>query len=237
MIDDSDLTASVAIPDEIRQWNWGAFFLAPVWGIVNRVFLGLLGLIPLLNFVIAIILGIKGNEWAWRKRRWQSPKAFLDSQRKWSYWGWGILIVSSFLIIVLERNVQGVFILLGILLVIGFFDTIFGKAGYRYSGGMSLLMFIPLANIVMLLIYSIKEWPIERQVRDLKIRCGSANEEDAYSLISEAVRLEVKGKFDDALLKYQEVVTRFRATPAGNDAEKSIKALQTKLGELSTEKE
>lgn len=68
-------------------------------------------------------------------------------------------------------------------------------------------------------------------MRDLKIRCGSANEEDAYSLIREAVRLEVKGKFDDALLKYQEVVTRFRDTAAGKDAEKSIEVLQAKLGE------
>lgn len=236
MAEDSDLTASVAIPDEIKQWNWGAFLLAPIWGIVNRVFLGLLGLIPLLGFVIAIVLGIKGNEWAWRNRKWQSPEAFLDSQRKWSYWGWGILIASSLLYIVLTQNAEGIFILLGIVLIVGFFDTIFGKAGYRYSGGMSLLMFVPIANIIMLLIYSIREWPIERQVHDLKIRCGSANEEDAYSLISEAVRLEVKGKFDDALLKYQEVVTRFRDTSAGNDAEKSIKALQSKLGELYKEK-
>jgi uncharacterized membrane protein len=229
MVDDSDLTVSVAIPDEIRQWNWGAFLLAPFWGIGNRVFLGLLGLIPLVGLVISIILGIKGNEWAWRNRRWESPKVFLDSQRKWSYWGWGILIALSLLYIVLEQNIAGLWILLGALLIVGFFDTIFGRAGYRYAGGMSLLMFVPIANMVMLLIFVISEWPIERQVRDLKIRCGSANEEDAYSLIREAIRLEVKGQFDEALLKYQEVVTRFRDTAAGNDAEKSIEAVKAKI--------
>lgn len=232
MVDDIGQTASVTIPDEIRQWNWGAFLLAPIWGVINRVYFGLLGLIPLVNFVVVVVLGIKGNEWAWQKRSWESTKAFLDNQRKWSHWGWGILIVLWLLVVVLEQDLQLLLLLLYILLMIGLFNAIFGKAGFRYAGGMSLLMLIPLANIVVLLVFSTKEWPIQQQVRDLKILCGSASEEDAYSLISEAVRLEVKGKFDEALLKYQEVVTRFRSTPAGNDAEKSIEALQAKLEEV-----
>ncbi|HVN98017.1 MAG TPA: hypothetical protein VMT62_16425 [Syntrophorhabdaceae bacterium] len=229
MIDDSDVAIPVAIPDEIRQWNWGAFLLAPVWAIVHRVFLGLLALIPLVGVIMAIILGIKGNEWAWQRKRWGSPTAFLAFQRKWSYWGWGILIVSSLVYIVLEGSVRGIYYLIGVILVVGFFDAIFGKAGYRYSGGMSLLMFVPIANIAMLVKYGVSEWPIERQMRDLRIRCGSGTEEDAYSLLSEAARLEVKGKLDDALFKYQEVVTRFRDTAAGNDAQKSIDILKAKL--------
>lgn len=157
MSNDSDLAASVTAPDEIRQWNWGAFLFAPFWGVGNRIYLGILALIPLIGLVVAIILGIKGNEAAWRSKRWDSPKAFLHCQRKWSFWGWGILIASSLLYIVFERNIEGLWILIGALLIVGFFDTIFGKAGYRYSGGMSLLMFVPIANIVMLLIFVINE--------------------------------------------------------------------------------
>lgn len=113
--------------------------------------------------------------------------------------------------------------------IITIWAAIFGKAGY--SGWLGVLMIVPVANLIMLIIFAAREWPVQREVRDLRIRCGSGKEEDAYSLISEAVRLEVKGKFDDALLKYQEVVTSFRDTVAGKDAEKNIEALRAKLGE------
>lgn len=128
---------------------------------------------------------------------------------------------------------EGIFGVIIGLLVVGFIITIwaaiFGKAGY--SGWLGVLMIVPVANLIMLIIFAAREWPVQREVRDLRIRCGSGKEEDAYSLISEAVRLEVKGKFDDALLKYQEVVTSFRDTVAGKDAEKNIEALRAKLGE------
>jgi len=228
MADNSHLTAHVAIPDEIREWNWGAFLLAPLWGIRNRVYVGLLAIIPLAGIVIAAILGIKGNEWAWRKRTWESPSAFRRLQRKWSYWGWGILISLTLLYIVLEKEIQVLWFLLYVLLVVWIFDTIFSKAGHRYSGGMSLLMLIPVLNVVAFIIFLVTEWPIERKMRDLRIRCGSADQEDANSLLAEAISLDAKGSIDQALLKYQEVIVRFRSTVAADDAAKSIAAFRSR---------
>ncbi|WP_236144773.1 hypothetical protein [Nostoc sp. CMAA1605] len=33
---------------------------------------------------MAIILGIKGNEWAWKSKRWASIEAFKANQRTWA---------------------------------------------------------------------------------------------------------------------------------------------------------
>jgi serine/threonine-protein kinase len=41
--------------------------------------------------VMAVILGVKGNEWAWKSRRWTSVKEFKRHQRLWAIAGFLIL--------------------------------------------------------------------------------------------------------------------------------------------------
>jgi hypothetical protein len=66
---------------------------------------------------------------------------------------------------------------IGLLLILGFsiimiivavviWWKIFSKAGY--SGAMGLLMFIPLVNLIALLILAFGEWPIQREVQMLR---------------------------------------------------------------------
>ena len=43
---------------------------------------------------------------------------------------------------------------------------IFAKAGYCWALG--LLMFVPIANIIMAFVLAFGEWPIQRQLRQLK---------------------------------------------------------------------
>ncbi len=80
---------SAAVPPEITGWNWGAFSLTWIWGIGNRVWLSFLALIPIPLVVLAmmVILGIKGNEWAWQCKKWDSIEQFRHRQRIWMYWG------------------------------------------------------------------------------------------------------------------------------------------------------
>jgi hypothetical protein len=80
---------SVAVPPEIIEWNWGAFFLTWIWGIGNRVWLALVALVPLplVGLAMGILLGIKGNEWAWQCKKWDSVEQFRHRQRIWMYWG------------------------------------------------------------------------------------------------------------------------------------------------------
>lgn len=116
MNDNNQLTANVAaantsgsqgtIPDEIKGWNWGAFFLNWIWGIGNGVWYGLLSFIPVFNIVWMFILGAKGNKWAWQNNQWESVAHFKRTQRKWAIAGVAIFLLSMWygLIIVLAIN-------------------------------------------------------------------------------------------------------------------------------------
>jgi len=81
------------VPEGVKGWSFGAFLLNWIWAIMNNTWIGLLCLIPVIGFVMAIILGIKGREWAWRNRRWQNFQHFDRVQKKWSFWGVVIFIV------------------------------------------------------------------------------------------------------------------------------------------------
>lgn len=97
---------SVSVPAEIQGWNWGAFLLTPFWLVSNRVWIGIFAFVPILGFSMAIALGAKGNEWAWKSRRWESIDAFKTHQQKWGtagaialisvnlvFWHLGILLL------------------------------------------------------------------------------------------------------------------------------------------------
>jgi len=47
----------------------------------------------ILNLIWMIVLGIKGNEWAWRSRKFESVEQFRETQAIWSKWGLIIFIV------------------------------------------------------------------------------------------------------------------------------------------------
>lgn len=78
---------SIEIPDEIKGWNWGAFFLASFWPLTNNVGIGLLAWIPYLGSIMGVVLGAKGNEWAWKSRKWRSIEHFKAHQRGWAIAG------------------------------------------------------------------------------------------------------------------------------------------------------
>ncbi|MBM3154412.1 MAG: zinc ribbon domain-containing protein [Chloroflexi bacterium] len=81
------------IPTEIKHWNWGAFIFGWIWGIGNNVWIALICLIPYVGIIMAFVLGAKGNEWAWQKKRWDSIEHFQRTQRTWMKWGIGLAII------------------------------------------------------------------------------------------------------------------------------------------------
>lgn len=95
-----------SVPPEISGgWNWGAFFLTWVWAIGHSVWIGLLALISPVSLIMAIILAVKGNEWAWQNRRFESIDQFKEIQRKWGIWGLVITIFLSIAIAVIMATV------------------------------------------------------------------------------------------------------------------------------------
>ncbi|MGL6281279.1 MAG: hypothetical protein ACRC2J_02600, partial [Microcoleaceae cyanobacterium] len=81
-------------------------------GLISWVDLGFLTL-GMTWFTTGVALGVKGNEWAWKSRRWSSVKAFKRHQRMWS-----IIAIIFWLIAIL------VLILLA-KVIISFFSQIF----------------------------------------------------------------------------------------------------------------
>ncbi len=101
---------SARVPDEIIGWNWGAFLLPWLWIFPNQIWLGILCWEPNLGWLIAIGLGAKGNEWAWKSRRWRSIEHFKAHQRGWAiagmlfglpisivFWAYAVNIIISLL--------------------------------------------------------------------------------------------------------------------------------------------
>ncbi len=104
------------IPKEIKGWNWGAFVLGWLWGSYNltelkekltgkargfaslrskRLWLSLLTIIPYAGLIMCIVLGVKGNKWAWQNKKWDSIEHFKRTQRKWAWWGLGVWLVTG----------------------------------------------------------------------------------------------------------------------------------------------
>ena len=85
------------LPPGLGGWSWGAFLLNWIWAPFNKTWIGLLALVPYVGFVVAIYLGVKGRELAWRNKRWDSVEHFNRVQRSWSKWGL-ILVGGAFAI-------------------------------------------------------------------------------------------------------------------------------------------
>jgi hypothetical protein len=78
---------AIDAPPKIQGWNWGAFFLGWIWAISHNTWIGLLTLVPSFGFIMNIVLGVKGNEWAWQNRQFESVEQFKAVQKAWTIWG------------------------------------------------------------------------------------------------------------------------------------------------------
>jgi len=76
--------SSTIVPADVKKWNWGAFWTTWIWGLANNSYYTLLAFIPYLGVLWMIACGLKGNEWAWKNRRWSNVGAFHAYQYKWS---------------------------------------------------------------------------------------------------------------------------------------------------------
>jgi len=83
----SGMGSGIEVPPGVKGWSWGAFLLNWIWAIGNRTWIGLLALAPYIGIVVSIALGIKGREWAWKNKRWDSLEHFNSVQKRWSFWG------------------------------------------------------------------------------------------------------------------------------------------------------
>ena len=80
-------------PPELAGWNWGAFLLNWTWSIGNNTWIGLLMFLPFANVIMPFVLGAKGNEWAWKNRKFESVEQFKAVQRAWAIAGTILFVI------------------------------------------------------------------------------------------------------------------------------------------------
>ncbi|MGH2493079.1 MAG: hypothetical protein ACRDIV_00060 [Ktedonobacteraceae bacterium] len=61
--------------------------------------------------------------------------------------------------------------LIGLIFAIIIYWRIFAKAGY--SGARSLLMLIPVVNLIIIIMFAFSEWPIQRELNQLRQMAGA----------------------------------------------------------------
>ncbi len=86
-------------PESLSGWNWGAAGLPLIWGVYHGVWLSLISLIPFVNWVWWIVMGLKGNQWAWGKNTWINEEHFRRAQAKWRPWGIAFFIIKIVLLV------------------------------------------------------------------------------------------------------------------------------------------
>ncbi|MDA1278732.1 MAG: hypothetical protein O3B95_01640 [Chloroflexi bacterium] len=88
-------TKDAEVPAEVKGWNWAAFLVPAIWGLFSGVPLtallfGAVFLPPLVQYPVMIgaslFLGIRGNELAWRGKKWRSVRHFTAFQKQWGNW-------------------------------------------------------------------------------------------------------------------------------------------------------
>lgn len=76
------------IPKEIKGWNWGVAGLNIIWAFYHRLWFSVFMLfVPIVGLIWWIVMCIKGNEWAWKRNKWESVDQFNKVQKKWKPWG------------------------------------------------------------------------------------------------------------------------------------------------------
>ena len=90
-------TPGAVLPPELQGWSWAGFLMGWIWSIAHGAWLGLV-LCLLLSGIGSIIQGVKGNEWAWQGRKWESIQQFKDTERVWVKWG--VIVVIAMVILV-----------------------------------------------------------------------------------------------------------------------------------------
>lgn len=91
---DSGQGSASRLPEELRGLNWGALLLNMAWAVGMRlpIWYILAFFVPVVGMIMPLVLWVKGNEWAWQYRRWESVDHFRRVQERWAWWGLALLV-------------------------------------------------------------------------------------------------------------------------------------------------
>lgn len=100
------------VPESVaNKFNWGAFLFNWIWGLGNKCYITLIifavalfSFIPFIGWIALIgcqvWFGMKGNEWAWRNKKWINEEHFHQVQKTWAIAGAIFSVISILITIV-----------------------------------------------------------------------------------------------------------------------------------------
>ena len=56
-------------------------------------------LVPVIGWIMPMVMWVKGNEWAWQYRHWESIEQFNEIQGRWAFWGFVFAMITVVLVI------------------------------------------------------------------------------------------------------------------------------------------
>ena len=124
-VENTSGTRGGEIPPEIKKWNWAAFLMPAVWGLFSGVPLTVVLFLPsiaqmvfgtstamtIVQFAVlggaSLFLGAKGNELAWRGKKWRSVEHFQAFQKQWGSWSVKLSIAFAVLLVLAQFSSGG----------------------------------------------------------------------------------------------------------------------------------
>ncbi len=71
------------LPAELRGFSWAAFLWGGIWALAYGVWIGVLAFVPFFGFIMNVVLGVKGAEWAYRKGAIPDLAKYKKAQQTW----------------------------------------------------------------------------------------------------------------------------------------------------------
>jgi len=87
--------------------------------------------------------------------------------------------------------------LAGFVVPVVLFWGILRQAGY--PGVFALLLLVPYVNVIVLLVFACKEWPLTQELARRRLADGEGRKEDAVSVLYQAFKLEKRGDWQRAI--------------------------------------
>ena len=95
---------------KLKKWNWGAFLLAPIWTLANKLEKWtILYFIPGVNIFVIFYLGKNGNRLAFEKSTIDSVDDFMTIQKDWGRWSIRLLwlgLLGSLIVLLVDLMIN-----------------------------------------------------------------------------------------------------------------------------------
>ncbi|MFP4496690.1 MAG: hypothetical protein ACLFQV_00655 [Vulcanimicrobiota bacterium] len=100
--------------EQVKGFNLGGLLLSGIWALGNRLYIMgsaimLMSMIHWVFFIIGgIVMGLMGNEFVWKKKKYASVQDFKDDQKRWAVGGIAFAVIVVIIALVVNLFIKPV---------------------------------------------------------------------------------------------------------------------------------